>query len=616
MIKSLYKEKDEDFISRVNFLLKDSANKLMGWKNNSRQAYDFTHGEQWAEEDSKIHEEQKRPFVTFNRTAVNINAVVGLVINNPQDILPIPIDLGDVEIDETLEGAIRYVRKLCNAEEQESEGFFNLLVSGVGVIHVYIDFSGAAAKIIVEKVDELEMLWDQGNRGARNMEKARWVARIKKIDPEELEFLIPGILKKIGVTSVDFDTISPTPLSELVTNPNMAYVPRHHDYGDNNQISKSNEVKGIPVVEFEWYEYSNVYKILDPNSGEVMWIPEERYNKMKDDFNLASYRKIILKRKTFYKSIIVNNEVVEREVAPSQLGFSYLFATGYYNQKTNNWYGIVEFMKDPQKWANKFFSLILDIIAKNAKGGAFVEKDAFENPREAEHKWSQPSPLIMLKRGGVNKIRERVPGVYPAGVERMMEICVGAITDSVGINPEFLGQADRRQAGILESQRKQSTFGIIAKYFESLRLLRKKEGLTIIEFMKQYFSPDQLVRIDIENAQRFETVSNIFSNPDLTYDVIVDEAPTSSNVKERVWAGIQPILPILLKMGVPIPPRILDYAPIPMSLAVEWKNLLAQAQGMQEGSGMQGGSETNVANLNTGTTSPQNINEQLQMINR
>lgn len=608
MIKSLYKEKDTDFIAVVNGLLKNSSNKLSSWKDSVRQSYDFTNGQQLSQDDARILEDQKRPFVTFNRTAVNVNAVVGLVINNPQDILPIPVDIGDAEIDETLEGAIRYIRKLSDAEEEESESFYSLLVSGVGVIHIYVDFSSLIPKIIVEKVDELEMLWDQGNKGVRNMEKAKWVARIKRVDPEELEFLIPGVLSKLGITDRNLEGLADSPLSEMLDSTNVSHISRNQDYGDNSTAKPVNEVKGIPVTEFEWFEYSNVFKVLDPNTNQILLIPEDRYNKIKDDFNLDTYRKIKLKKKTYYKSIIVNNEIVEREVAPSQLGFSYLFATGYYNQRTNNWYGIVEFMKDPQRWANKFFSLILDIISKNAKGGAFIEKDALENPREAEHRWSHPSPLIMLKRGGVNKIRERTPGVYPSGVERMMELSVGAITESVGINPEFLGQADRRQAGVLEQTRKQSTFGIIAKYFQSLKLLRRQEGLTIIEFMKQYFSPEQLLRIDIENAQRFETVSNIFSDPDLTYDVIVDEAPSSPHVKEKVWIGLQPLLPILLKMGVPVPPRILDYAPIPISLAQEWKQLLAQTQGTPlTGQGMQGGSETNVANI-----SPQNAQQQAQ----
>lgn len=603
----LSKEKDETFISRVLFLLKDSS--LSEWKQNSQVSYNFVHGQQWDREDVKSHEDSKRPFVTFNRTAVNVNAVVGLVINNPQDILPIPIDLGDVEIDETLEGAIRYIRKLTNAEEQESEAVFDLLVSGVGAIHINVDYSNIEPRIVVERVDPLEMLWDTGNKGTRNMSKARWVARVKEVDPDDLEFLIPGITKKLGGLEGLEDSGYPTSdlLSDMLSQSNMTHVPRGHDYGDNTQNKDLSRAPGVRVIEFEWFEYDTVYKILDPINNTISLVSEDRYDKIKDEFNLDSYKKISLKKKVFRKAIIVNNQYVEREVAPSQVGFSYLFCTGYYNPQLRMWYGIVEFQKDPQKWANKFFSLIIDIIARNAKGGAFIEKDALENPREAEYRWGQPSPLIMLKRGGVNKIRDRSPGVYPAGVERMMEMSMSAITDSIGINPEFLGQADRRQAGILEQTRKQSTYGIIAKYFESLKLMRRMEGLTIIEYIKEYFSPQQLIRIDIENAQRFETVSSLFSDPSVTYDIVVDEAPTSMGVKERVWTSIVPILPILLKMGVPIPPSILDYAPLPLSLVTEWKGLLARVQGAnpqlkgdQEAPGLQGGAENNPVNIDQG----------------
>src|SRR6185369_12785497 len=61
----------------------------------------------------------------------------------------------------------------------------------------------------------------------------------------------------------------------------------------------------------------------------------------------------------------------------------------------------------------------------------------------------------------------------------------------------------------------------------------------------------------------------------VTFDVVVDEAPTSTNMKERVWAVIQDLVPQLLQAGLPIPKEVLDYSPLPADLAQKWKETLA-----------------------------------------
>ena len=60
----------------------------------------------------------------------------------------------------------------------------------------------------------------------------------------------------------------------------------------------------------------------------------------------------------------------------------------------------------------------------------------------------------------------------------------------------------------------------------------------------------------------------------MDYDVVADEAPHSTNMKERVWAILTEMLPTLMKAGVPVPPEVITYAPIPEDLAMAWEKLL------------------------------------------
>jgi flagellar biosynthesis GTPase FlhF len=64
-----------------------------------------------------------------------------------------------------------------------------------------------------------------------------------------------------------------------------------------------------------------------------------------------------------------------------------------------------------------------------------------------------------------------------------------------------------------------------------------------------------------------------------TYDVIVDESPTSPNQKEATWAMLQQILPVVGKM---LPPAtwlaLLKYSPLPTSAQKDISDSIAQSQ--------------------------------------
>jgi len=58
------------------------------------------------------------------------------------------------------------------------------------------------------------------------------------------------------------------------------------------------------------------------------------------------------------------------------------------------------------------------------------------------------------------------------------------------------------------------------------------------------------------------------------FDTIVDEAPTSVNQQERVWTLLENMIPQLIQAGIPITPKVLDYAPLPPDLIQAWKDTL------------------------------------------
>ena len=44
----------------------------------------------------------------------------------------------------------------------------------------------------------------------------------------------------------------------------------------------------------------------------------------------------------------------------------------------------------------------------------------------------------------------------------------------------------------------------------------------------------------------------------------------------QTWMALQELLPMALKAGLPVPPEVLDYSPLPTALAMEWKKQIAE----------------------------------------
>jgi hypothetical protein len=163
---------------------------------------------------------------------------------------------------------------------------------------------------------------------------------------------------------------------------------------------------------------------------------------------------------------------------------------------------------------------------------------------------------------------------YPSGLDRLMEFALSSLPMVTGINLEALGLANREQAGVLEQQRKQAAFGLLAPMFDSLRRYRKNQGRIQLFFIHEFISDGRLIRIGGPDSQQFLPL--LKQDKAITYDLIVDVSPNAPDTKQQTWEALTTIVPNMMKAGMPIPPDLLDFAPIPTALATKWKAFLQQ----------------------------------------
>jgi hypothetical protein len=240
-------------------------------------------------------------------------------------------------------------------------------------------------------------------------------------------------------------------------------------------------------------------------------------------------------------------------------------------------------MKDPARWSNKWMSQTMHIMNTSAKGGIMAERGGFfENDMEGEESYAKQDQVTYLKAGALSganpKFAPKPQTEFPSSTFQLMQFAINALRDVSGVNVEILGmQSAASQAASLDLQRKQAAMVILQPLFDSLRRYRKEQGRLLLYLIENFLSDGRLIKIVGKDQAQY--VPLIRQAGVTTYDVVVDQSPSSPNQKEATWAMLQQILPVVGKM---LPPAtwlaLLKYSPLPSSAQQDISTSIAQSQ--------------------------------------
>lgn len=560
---------DEDLKTWIHKNLKEVEETVSSWRVEARKDYQYVVGNQWDEEDAIELGVLGKPDTVFNRMAPIIDAVQGTFVNSMTEIKYFPREIGDIQVNELYTAAAQWVGDENDQEFEEADIAGDLFISGMGWAEVRMDYiDDPDGKIIFERRSPLKFIWDVSTTKV-NLKGMRWVAYEEYLSRKDLLDMWPDKVDEIA--PID-NTLFTLEMGVDHTNPEDFYEEEESIWYDKNKGK-------FRVITFQWYELEEYYRVQDPETGKIVEFSKDRFAPLKNMLDEINVRYIKQKRKHYYQAFISGQTLLERGDCPSQKGFTFKCVTGKRDESKHTWYGIAYPMRSPQEWANKYLSQIQHILATGPKGGLLAEIDAFEDIRDAEEKWAAGDSIIILEPGGLNKIKERGNASYPIGLDKLMEFSIQSIRDVTGISLEMLGMREVNQPGVLEAQRVQKSLTVLARMFSALRLFKKDIGRIYLEFIDEYIADGRLIRIMGEEGEQYVPLrkqENVHK-----YDIIVSEQAMSVNQKEQVWGMLMSLLPAMLKVGVPIPPSIFDYMPLPNKLASEWKQLLIQSMNQE-----------------------------------
>lgn len=538
------------------------------WRAEAKELYDFESGRQWDAEDEARMREQNRPMVTFNLLSKFIDVVTGLQINNRQEIRCYPRQNGAVAVNEVATGALAWCRDLCGAEFEETDSGRDCLLTGMGWMEDFYDEENyGGGSICQERRDPLEMIWDPMAR-KKNLTDRRWQVRLKRVTHDEyVELFGKEPTGSVAVTGGD-----PTEMDI-----GLQTIMKPQDY--NSTGGTSSESRGQYVVaDYQFCCVHPIWKVTAQFPGEAQprnaeFSPEEwPAAEQQLRANGIPHQPERTKVKKYYRAWITG-EGIEGGIK-NLSSFTFHAITGKRDRNKNLWFGLGRNLKDPQRWVNALFSSIIWQLMVNPKGGVMLEEGAVTDQAAFEDSWADPSKPTFVADGAITagKIKEKSASNYPQGMDRLMEFSMNALPGVSGINAELLGLTDRQQPGIVEAQRKQGALAIVAWYFDGLRKYYQESGRCMLGLIRDFMADGRLVKIvGAEGAQYVPLLKDPLT---AEFDIIVDEAPTSVNMRERMWTILQQVIPMALQAGIKIPTEVLDYMPLNDDLAQKWKKQL------------------------------------------
>ncbi len=539
------------------------------WREEMALSFNFVAGHQWHDDDKSRLEENDRPAVVFNRTAPIIDAVAGYELDNRREVhyRPRGVADGDGMIAEAFTEMARYVRDGIDANDEESEAYRDLLICGMGWTETWVDYDeDPLGTIRITRLPPDEMRWDENAR-AGNLSDAEWIQRETWWEPADVEATWPDKYDEIGATKAENyqqdDFLSET-----------------HDATEswkyeNDQSGKNDTSNRIRIIQHQYRIREDVYLFPRPDTGNFITLKEEQWNAIKERLPALESRVRKTRRWMYYQKIVAGDVLVEESETPTPDGFGFQCMTGKRDESTNNFYGLVRGLIDPQKWANVFLSAALNTFMHAAKGGVMVEEDAIMDKDAFEDQWASADAVLWLESGALQagKIQPKEQSVIPPALDKLLEFAIGSLRDCSGVNLEMLGMVGHDQSGKLEVERKQSALTILAPFTNALKRYRKREGRVLLGLMSSVFTPVLVQRIINREVPQWndEQVRQ--------FDIVVDDAPNSPNLKHEVWQQMKEIVPAMVKAGMPIPPMLLKYTPLPESASQEWMQWLEQNTG-------------------------------------
>lgn len=561
-----------------------SATGVNSFNNCAAEDSRYYHGHQWPDLDKMRMEQLRRPALVFNEIGDKIDAISGLERLNRQDVHAVSraVDsdmLHDAAGDLASE-TVGSVLDMSEGELEDSRAIKDSAITGMGWVEVCMSYDDDPdGRVVVRRLPYKEMGWDT-KAVQDNIEDAKFRYRKRDWSRSDFKKRFPGMIDKVDSAIIYYEEQDVNKY-ELVT----PYYSRANEEANPQVSQRSERANSIPVIQFQYRDMIPIWRIADPqNPDALQTLTEEQWDALKTKNDLAGQPmpKAVRQLKPVYKQVYCSLGVILEDEIVLPAGWSLLCITGQYDEVKKTWYGIVRSLKDPQNTMNKAISSLVTQYITNAKGGVIFKTGTFADVNMAKDQWARADGWIEANPEAnlAQDIMPRQPQNISQVPPMLFQEAKTSMSRISGVSDEMLGIATGDATGPSIGARVQGGLMILGWFWDNISRFRKQQFRTILEFVREYWSYGQLVRVGGDfNSKAIPLFKSELPAQD-QYDMILDDSVRHNpNLKAQIWHDLMSIAGPLMKspIGQQFLLKAMKFSPLPAQIVAELQELAQQA---------------------------------------
>lgn len=531
-----YDEKDRGILTRMQSFYSQAITINQQFWGEADTDTRFEAGDQtlWNDIYGNLPANRRRQF-NFNRIRRVVQMASGYQRRNRKSTIVTPRENGDEQTADQFTKVLFWIHEQEGVLETISESFYGALVTGMNLLHVWIDYRNdpVSGNIKVDNCSYNSFLIDP---------------YFRKADLSDCN----ALWKRSFVTKQEAISLLPTHTEEilgLVANQDgqdgkFQFMPESYNYGYRNLLTYD---------EYYYRDYRPQKLLVDTGSGETFEWRSSNEEALKEF--LSFYPQITLVQQdipTVNLAVVLQGKVMYN--GPNPLGIdSYPFVPvfAYYNPQMPYFpyriQGMVRGLRDAQYLYNRRREIELDILESQINSGWKYKENALVNPKDVFLQ-GQGRGLALKEEAQMADVEKIQPAQVPPSMIELSQLLAKEVQEISGVNEELLGSATDDKAGILSMLRQGAGLTTLQNLYDQLDRSQKLLGNLLLQLISTNFTPGKIRRI-IEEEPSPQFYSKAFG----TYDAIIEEGFNTASQRQLEFAQLLQ----LREIGVPVPNEVL-----------------------------------------------------------